>query len=332
MSNLKKFIVTTTINAKTKALELFDNMDDWTLIVVGDKKTPDIKIKNGYYVPPDQQSNLGFRSVAKIPWNVIQRRNIAYLLALKEGADIIATIDDDNIPFSTWGEDIKVGQWVTNRSISDTLVCDPLYEHSNAVTTKLWHRGFPVQLLEKRKYRKEKQETAYVDVQACLWNGDPDVDAVCRLSGGPFDVEFSNTSFFIDNNTFAPFNTQNTLMSRRATACMCLPFDIGRMDDIWASYMTQRVLREFDGSVLFTGPTVYQDRNDHDLTKDLEKEVIGYRNTVKFLQRLNEIDVKSDDVLSSYSKVINGIQNLEFISKEMISFQRSWLDDVSKIL
>jgi hypothetical protein len=104
------------------------------------------------------------------------------------------------------------------------------------------------------------------------------------------------------------------------------------MDDIWASYMTQRVLREFDGSVLFTGPTVYQDRNDHDLTKDLEKEVIGYRNTVKFLQRLNEIDVKSDDVLSSYSKVINGIQNLEFISKEMISFQRSWLDDVSKIL
>ena len=40
---LKKYIVTTTINAPTLATQKFSQMEGWTLIVVGDTKTPHLK-------------------------------------------------------------------------------------------------------------------------------------------------------------------------------------------------------------------------------------------------------------------------------------------------
>ena len=181
---MNKFIVTTTINPVTEALEKFDAMSDWNLVVIGDKKTPEIKLKNGEFISARHQKDLGFKCVEMIPWNVIQRRNIGYLVALKNGADIIASIDDDNIPHDDWGTDLKIGNTVTRRTISDDLVCDSLFEHSNVTPEKLWHRGFPVQLLEERSNRTESIGSGYVDVQAGLWNGDPDIDAVCRIAGG----------------------------------------------------------------------------------------------------------------------------------------------------
>ena len=37
---MKKYIVTTTINPPTKATHLYADKEDWTLVVVGDTKTP----------------------------------------------------------------------------------------------------------------------------------------------------------------------------------------------------------------------------------------------------------------------------------------------------
>ena len=107
---MKKFIVTTTINNITPALERFDAMSDWHLIVIGDKKTPDMKLRNGTFIPWQDQSKLGFECEKYIPWNVIQRRNLGYLLAVREGADLIATIDDDNIPYDSWGKNIRINK------------------------------------------------------------------------------------------------------------------------------------------------------------------------------------------------------------------------------
>jgi len=328
---MKKFIVTTTINPITKALEKFDLFNDWNLIVIGDKKTPDIKLKNGEFISHKHQDTLGFKIVSHIPWNSIQRRNIGYLIALKRGADIIASIDDDNIPFDNWGQDISVGKDVTEKCISDTLICDSLYEHKDCTRQKIWHRGFPVQNLEERYLRKEFIKTGNVAIEAGLWNGDPDVDAICRIAGGPFNLKFSNLRFLIDNTCFSPFNTQNTFFSKEAAICMCLPYDIGRMDDIWASYMTQRIMREINKFVLFTGPTVFQDRNIHDLTKDLQNEMIGYRNTLHFINRLNKINVNGKSIIEMYNSIINGIIDLPFISNDMIKFQKAWISDIEKI-
>ena len=46
----KNFIITTTINQPTEAIIKYDNLVDWNLIVVGDKKTPrDYNLQRGFY-------------------------------------------------------------------------------------------------------------------------------------------------------------------------------------------------------------------------------------------------------------------------------------------
>lgn len=336
---MKKFIVTTTINPPTEAIKLFDAMEDWHLVVIGDLKTPsDFKLERGTYIPPVQQDTLGFDCVKMIPWNVIQRRNIGYLFALREGADVIASVDDDNIPLSDWGKGIEFPMRSSRPWLTADLVVDPLYLHEiyfrerDHPGLKLWHRGFPVQLLEKRQTHDLVQGgESDIDVVADLWNGDPDVDAVCRLAHGPFDLRFSSNRESI-MGVYAPFNTQNTFFSRRVAPCMCLPYDIGRMDDIWASYMTQTVMQRLNTRVLFRGPTVRQERNPHDLSKDLEKEVIGYRHTLSLLERLASLHLEKGSVPELYAEVVAGIYGLPFISEEMHRFQQAWINDVARLV
>ena len=53
---MKKIIVTTTINPPTEAIRRFQEMKDWDLVVIGDKKTPaDYKLERGTYVTPEMQ-------------------------------------------------------------------------------------------------------------------------------------------------------------------------------------------------------------------------------------------------------------------------------------
>ena len=56
------------------------------------------------------------------------------------------------------------------------------------------------------------------------------------------------------------------------------------MDDIWASYYV-----EAKGlKVVYNKPSVYQLRNEHDLTKDMMKEYIGYENNLKLIKELKK--------------------------------------------
>ena len=102
---MNKYIVTTTINKPTKATIKFSKMVGWTLIVVGDLKTPHDEYRklNCIYLHPDEQEKKYKELSDSIGWRTIQRRNIGFVEAYKLNADIVATIDDDNIPYDDWG-------------------------------------------------------------------------------------------------------------------------------------------------------------------------------------------------------------------------------------
>ena len=115
--------------------------------------------------------------------------------------------------------------------------------------------------------------------QANLWNGDPDVDAIGRIAMRP-EVEFDVDGYY-GAVQVAPFNSQNTILHRDAFPAYCvLPF-VGRMDDIWASYLFQR---EHTDSVVFGPATVFQERNEQDLVKNLADEMLGYRRTLELIE------------------------------------------------
>ena len=63
------------------------------------------------------------------------------------------------------------------------------------------------------------------------------------------------------------------------------------MDDIWASYYVESL----GFKVVYNQPSVYQDRNEHDLTIDFKKEVIGYENNV---QLLNQLSINPNNILN----------------------------------
>jgi hypothetical protein len=277
---MKKIIVTTTINPVTEAIEAYDNMDGWELIVTGDLKTPkDYKLTNGLYVGPEDQVKINPALSDAIGWNVIQRRNFAFLLAYQHGADIVAIIDDDNIPLPNWGKNIMVGQEVECKYYTTDQLCfDPVgvTNHPN-----LWHRGFPLELLSKRNYDQYEIKTIVPDIQADFWNGDPDIDAICRMEHAP-DCNFDPVYFPMASNRISPFNSQNTFMSRHVLRDYFLfPF-VGRMDDIWISYYIQALGHK----VIYGEPTVVQKRNDHNLMVDFNKEVVGYQNNLELIKGL----------------------------------------------
>ena len=273
-------IVCTTINPPTQAIERFDNLAGWELIVVGDQKTPtNYNLKNGIYLSPEDQTKISSDLSDLIGWNCIQRRNFGLLHAFNSGAEIICTVDDDNIPLDNWGTELLVNEKLTLKEYQNGAVAfDPIgsTNHRN-----LWHRGFPLELIPDRNYDEFSMVELVPDIQADFWNGDPDIDAICRLEHKP-DCHFDESCFPFTSSALSPFNSQNTFISRKVARDYFLYPHIGRMDDIWAAYY---VLAK-GNRVVYNKPTVYQDRNEHNLIEDMKKEYLGYENNLSLVKDL----------------------------------------------
>ena len=287
---MKKMIVTTTINPITPAIEQFQSMIDWELIVVGDQKTPDYPLTRGTYLPPDVQQDLYPDLSTAIGWGCIQRRNIGLVYAYQHGADIVAVVDDDNIPLSHWGKDILLGQSISVNHYPCTQTAFDPVGATNAYP--IWHRGYPLQLLSKRDYTQKETRTVMADVQADLWHGDPDTDAICRLIYAP-DCHIDADPFPLMSDKPAPFNSQNTFITREWLAHYFMFPGIGRMDDIWAAYYLQAC----GAKVVFNRPSVTHARNDHDITQDMTLEYLGYEKNLILIEALMQSPERIMDFL-----------------------------------
>lgn len=282
---MKKIIITTTIHEPTPAIRLFDQMEDWELIVVGDRKTPqDYQLGRGTFIACAQIEADYKKLLDAIGWNTVDLgRNVGFIEAFRRGADIAATIDDDNIPLSNWGKNVMVGNdvRVVEYGKPNAMMFDPL-----SVTTQnhLWHRGFPLQAIPKVPDRLPVQPIKrHILVQADLWLGDPDIDAICRMIHDPLVDDYGVLPPLFTGGQFSPFNTQNTFLAREALVDFCsLPF-LGRMDDIWGSYLFEA---NHPRSVAYGPPSVYSHRCPHDLQQDFRDEILGYERGYEFVTAL----------------------------------------------
>lgn len=307
---MNKYIVTTTINSPTVATNKFAQIavrHNWMFIIVGDLKTPHEeyeKLVNKYYpnviyLNPETQENLYKQLSDALGWKTIERRNIGFLYAYENGADIIATVDDDNIPYDDWGKDLYINQEIdVDIWESQNGYFDPLSVTNNK---DLWHRGYPIEhVFSKNNVIYKGKSKRKVLVQADLWDGDPDIDAICRLSKKPI-VKFENIKPY-GSFQYSPFNSQNTFISREVIPYyMMLPF-IGRMDDIWISYIINKL---FPNSIIYNRASVYQDRNIQDLIKNLENEIIGYKHTLDLIEGRFSLPEKTLECYNLYKKYFN---------------------------
>ncbi len=259
----------------------FIEMGDWHIIIVGDKKTPHGAYEQlpVTYIHPDDQEKWYPELSEAIGWNCIMRRNIGFIEAYRRGADIVASVDDDNIPYPNWGQTLLVGKEVLAYNYTlDLPAFDPLSVTNHP---ELWHRGYPIQDVPfSRTPHLTGVENVKVQIQADLWDGDPDVDAVCRYIYNPTGLKLE-CPYIYTSDKLIPFNSQNTFLSRDVLPYYMVLPHVGRVDDIWGGYIAQHLL---ETRPVFTTPTTYQDRNDQSIKVNLSDEVFGYLNTDSFVR------------------------------------------------
>jgi hypothetical protein len=65
------------------------------------------------------------------------------------------------------------------------------------------------------------------------------------------------------------------------------------MTDIWRSFIAQRVAWENGWAVLYHEPTVWQERNEHNLLRDFEDEISGYLHNGRVCRLLEVLPLKA---------------------------------------
>jgi len=294
-------IVTTTINPPTEALVKFSQKNKWKLYVVGDLKTPHKEYMglNAFYLTPEYQESKYKQLSDMIGWNCIQRRNIGLIEAYKDGAEIIATVDDDNIPYDEWGEYLLVNKKIeVDCYQNENIIFDALSETN---ISHMWHRGYPIQLLPTRlnnKFIGKLKITPLVQVD--LWDGEPDVDAICRLTNNHPSVKITG-SFPFTCKGITIFNSQNTFIHRSILPFYTVVANADRMDDIWGSIILQQKIKKEDPFIVFNKPSVYQKRNYHNIVNDLQREIMGHNHTIELINN-NYNDKKIEEFYKCYEE------------------------------
>lgn len=365
-------LVTTTINVPELLRQFREMRDDVRFIVVGDLQSPHTEIQrlcdeltNAVYLAPEAQEALGYGCTATIPYRCIQRRNIGLLEAIKSGADIIISWDDDNSPINDhYFDDLEFAfadpvLWIAGRDESDRW-----FNPGAHASQQYYYRGFPYSLRDHRDYHggyrpsgnqpyaglsesrlaREKigrhpviEYPPAVGIINGLVLGDPDCSATERLERKPCVSQHSKMlwdGIITDpRQCWAPFNSQNTAYIREIAPLMLLMPHIGRMDDIWGSLVAQRVMQETGYGVRFGRPFVHQDRNPHDLTRDLEQEMLGIRYTERFADDLRSVSLSTGaSVLDNLSTVVEAMAGFEYLPPESAAFARAWVEDVGSLL
>jgi hypothetical protein len=273
-------VVLTTIQDPTPAVRTWATLDDWRRLAIGDRKTPEAWSCPGWeYLGPRDQVALNDTFANALPWNHYCRKNLGYLAAIRAGATAILDTDDDNSPkvpltFPATGErhlDVLHHPDFVNVY---RLFCP---HHDDMI----WPRGLPLDKINTSTtsiLAGLSSQMVKVAVWQGLVDGDPDVDAVFRLTRprAPF-VFAARNPIVLDHGTLCPFNSQNTLFDQVAFPLLYLPSSVSpRYADILRSYVAQPILWCAGYRTGFVQPTAVQVRNTHDLMADLKEEMPMY--------------------------------------------------------
>lgn len=335
-------LITTTINCPD-VLKLYRAFGhNVAFFIAGDRKSPHHEIRAlvkglapARYYDVEQQCALKYKCSELIGWDTIQRRNIALLEALKCGADVIATVDDDNLPIGSY---FGYFSWRFEYPFTGLMASEPhsgWFDVGKLLDPPSPHRGFPCDILvDDPTFLAVTDVRVGVAAGICL--GDPDIDAYQRIANRPSVHRISELlrhGIVVDkSSTNTVFNSQNTAFVRDLAPAMFCPPGLGRYDDIWASLIAQRIMRDTNYHVHFGPPFVWQQRNHHSLVRDLKAEVYGMENTLRFALDLEDIDVTAMSVVGRVRKLYQALGKRSYIPGIVSKAGLAFVDDCEKIL
>lgn len=342
MNDLVKIgLVATSINVPT-ALKLLRAHDpDVGIFVAGDQKTPHDEVRelmaelqpNAIYLSPTVQSTLGYKCSDLIGWNTIARRNIATLEALKWGADIIVLWDDDNLPLnSSYFGDFQQAFTVPFNGLQASSASG-WFDVGALLQPEAPHRGFPHTKASPPIISHTTNAKVGVAAGICL--GDPDISAVTRIARSPTAHQTSrllDAGIVVDPSNWTVFNSQNTAFVRELAPCFLMVPQFQRFDDILASLVAQKVMQERELHVHFGQPYIWQQRNPHDLLKDLQAELWGETNILRFAEVIDYAPTSSLTNIEMVERMYTQLSHADLVDGDASRLVDAWLEDISKVL
>lgn len=334
---MKIALATTTIHVP-HALKLLRKCNpDVMFFIAGDRKSPDHAIVDMLAdVPNHMYFGAGWRNEWKcsklIGENTLAKRNLAFLEALRWGADIVISWDTDNYPLNS----SYLNQFAWSLGKFDGIIArgqDGWFDAGAYLRPPAKHRGFPIQRKHQPQYSTITD--AKIGVAAGLILNDPDVDSMTRIVQAPDSQEVSllmDAGVVVDPHTWTIFNTQNSAIIRDLVPAWFLLPNVGRMDDIYASMVVQRVARECNLHVHFGQPYALQQRHPHDLIKDMRAEIDGYENVIKLADLLDSIILKGRSVIEDVRTIYLTLCHCTFIPEASALAGLAYLEDCEAIL
>jgi STELLO glycosyltransferases len=326
-------IVITTINQPTDAVrKIASTRPDWEFVVVGDRKTPKDWAWPGvtFLGVEDQAAAVG-KFAEQCPFNHYGRKNIGYLKAIAGHPPVIAETDDDNIPYDSFLQHVE--RAVTGRPVLKSG-WENVYTHFT--DDKIWPRGFPLELITASlKNHSALGEPAQFDcpIQQFLADGDPDVDAVYRLTIEAI-TKFRSNTVVLRDGTYCPFNSQNTIFWPEAYPLLYLPAYVSmRMTDIWRGFIAERCLYAMGKNIAFRDATVLQERNEHSLIRDFRDEVPGYLHNTRIIEILKGLNLSAapKDCSANLRKCYEALIAAEIVPGQEMSLVDLWIESLERL-
>lgn len=289
---MKKYLIITTINNPTKAIHEFIKIlwDEWKIIIVWDRKWPFTYLEHEriIFLDIETQYKLYPELSSAIPEKHYSRKNIWYYHAIKLWADYIAETDDDNIPYDFFP------QFTDEKEIQSDIVelKWSVNIYSYFTNKHIRPRGLDLTCINRKINQTDiTQKSVKPFIQQWLADKDPDVDAIYRLAIYEEIYFDKNKQIALWVDVRSPFNTQNTYRHKEAFPLLLIPTTVrSRICDIWKSYIAQKWVVCLWWSVVFQSPTVYQERNEHNLQLDFNEEIPLYTQVAELIKQLDIID------------------------------------------
>lgn len=325
-------IVVTSVGLPNKALRCLAEEcveRGYDFIVIGDEASPPKFHINGCdFYSLERQKGIDSRFARNCPTRHYARKNVGYLLSIRDGASIIIETDDDNIPYKEF--------WTRRQRTLNTAVIENggwvnVYRYFS--DENIWPRGFPLAVHKDPVPGFDSLTQTNIDcpIQQGLADDNPDVDAIYRLTL-PLPQRFRrDRRIALTSGSWCPFNSQNTTWWKDAFSLLYLPsYCSFRMTDIWRSFIAQRIAWLNGWAVLFHEPTMRQERNEHNLLQDFEDEIPGYLHNTRICEALEALPLEpslekiGNNLRICYEKLVS----MSLIGCEELKLLDAWLEDI----
>lgn len=301
------------------------------LIVIGDTKSPtNFKLDGCDFYSVEKQESLTWALALQLPYKHYARKNLGYLIAASQGAEVIIETDDDNLPYKTFWEERSSE---VNACLLTGTRWTNIYKYFSE--HHIWPRGFALEHILDALPQLKVAQKVNCFIQQRLADDNPDVDAIYRMTL-PLPIKFNQSeSVALGENSICPFNSQNTTWFREAFPLLYLPsYCSFRMTDIWRSFVAQRIAWTCGWSILFHSATMYQERNEHNLMNDFKDEIPGYINNKLIMERLQSLKLKegTDNIPENLIACYRELIAMELVGKEELPLVKAWLDDIMSLM